>query len=143
MTAASPCRQRLRGFGDGAVERVSVIVKEHKGEAALAEVTAMNLDFTDGLTELTDRCTRTLVDEHLLFGPGFGGQVVAKRDALVEIVSAPHPQVAPHAVVRETSPFETGDPLARNGVQTFEYERRGCCWWILHRQDLHAAAADP
>ncbi len=52
-------------------------------------------------------------------------------------MAAPNPEIAAHAVVRDATPFEARDELARERVQVFEDLRKCRARWLLQAEDFH------
>jgi hypothetical protein len=123
------------------VKGATVLVVENHSQRATPEHVAVDLHFGEGVTELLHGSRCRFVDEHL-FGLRLRRYVVDEGNPFIEVVSAPGLDVAAHAVLRHSLPFQAGDEFARHRDQVSESVRERLAWRLLHRKSLHVASTD-
>src|SRR5262249_41936162 len=120
------------GLSRLAMDFAGVSTVEDETQRAHPEEVTVDFEFRQRVAELLHRRRRRVVYEHLL-GLRVRRDVVHERHALVEEMTSPHPQLTAHSIVRNALPFETGDELARDGVQITKHMGERVAWRLLQR----------
>ena len=135
--------QHLERFRGGPLDGAALAAVQDERDGALAKEVALHLHRRQRVPELVDGRLGALVDERPLVRVPLGRRhIVHHRHALVVPVAPAALQLAAHAIVGQTLPFQARDELPGHRVEVLQdvRERRGRR--VRHREHLDVDVVD-